>query len=140
MAKRPLKVIIGKPGLDGHNRGAKVVTRALMDAGMEVIYSGLHCSLDNLVNMAIDEDVDILGLSFLNGAHLSQTQKVINMLRDRGAADIVVTVGGNIPLADYEELKKIGVIEVFGNASLSTVVAFFESEAEKRGLSEASNK
>ncbi|KUO77581.1 MAG: methylmalonyl-CoA mutase [Desulfosporosinus sp. BRH_c37] len=133
MAKRPLKVLIGKPGLDGHDRGAKVVTRALMDAGMEVVYSGLHCSLENLVIMAVDEDVDILGLSLLNGAHVSYSQKIINMLRDRGAEDIAVTVGGNIPLADYEELKKIGVLEVFGNASLSKVVAFFEKEAEKKG-------
>lgn len=137
MAKRPLKVLIGKPGLDGHDRGAKVVARALMDAGMEVVYSGLHCSLENLVIMAVDEDVDILGISLLNGAHVSYSQKIINMLHDRGAEDIAVTVGGNIPLADYEELKKIGVLEVLGNASLSKVVAFFEKEAEKRGVSKA---
>ncbi|MDA8235008.1 MAG: cobalamin-dependent protein [Clostridia bacterium] len=140
MAKRPLKVLIGKPGLDGHDRGAKIVSRALMDAGMEVIYSGLHCSLDNLVNMAVDEDVDIVGLSFLNGAHISQTKKIINMLCERGAADIAVAVGGNIPLADFEELEKIGVIEVLANTPLSEVVAFFVSVAEKREVSEASNK
>lgn len=132
MVKRPLKVLIGKPGLDGHDRGAKVVARALMDAGMEVIYSGLHCSVENLVDMAIDEDVDVLGLSVLNGAHNSYAGKVVSLLRERGAGDIKIVVGGNIPPTDYEVLKGIGVQGVFGNSSLGEVVAFYEQIASGR--------
>lgn len=109
----PVRVVVAKPGLDGHDRGAKVVARALRDAGMEVIYTGLHQSPEQIVEAAIQEDADVVGLSVLSGAHMTLFAKVIDLLRARDAADIVVFGGGIIPAADIPELEQLGVAKVF---------------------------
>ncbi|GAA1735340.1 cobalamin B12-binding domain-containing protein [Luedemannella helvata] len=108
-----IRVVIAKPGLDGHDRGAKVVARALRDAGMEVIYTGLHQTPDQIVATAIQEDADVVGLSVLSGAHMTQFRRVIELLREKGADDIVVFGGGIIPAADIPELTDIGVAKIF---------------------------
>lgn len=108
-----LRVLIGKPGLDGHDRGAKIIARALRDAGFEVIYSGLHQTPEQIVSTAIQEDVDCIGLSILSGAHEHLFAEVIRMLGERDAADIFVFGGGVIPADDIERLKELGVAEVF---------------------------
>jgi methylmalonyl-CoA mutase C-terminal domain/subunit len=109
----PIRVVVAKPGLDGHDRGAKVVARALRDAGMEVVYTGLHQTPEQIVDTAIQEDADCIGLSVLSGAHMTLCAKVVELLRERDAADIVLTVGGIIPDADIPELKAMGVAQVF---------------------------
>ncbi len=109
----PVRVVVAKPGLDGHDRGAKVVARALRDAGMEVVYTGLHQSPEQIVEAAIQEDADVVGLSVLSGAHMTLFAKVIDLLRARDAADIVVFGGGIIPEADIPELERLGVAKVF---------------------------
>ena len=109
----PVRVLVAKPGLDGHDRGAKVVARALRDAGMEVVYTGLHQSPEQIVEAAIQEDADVVGLSVLSGAHLTLFAKVIGLLRERDAGDIVVFGGGIIPEADIPELEALGVAKVF---------------------------
>jgi len=109
----PVRVVVAKPGLDGHDRGAKVVARALRDAGMEVVYTGLHQSPEQIVEAAIQEDADVVGLSVLSGAHMTLFAKVIELLRARDAADIVVFGGGIIPEADIPELERLGVAKVF---------------------------
>ncbi len=114
MNNRRIRVLIGKPGLDGHDRGAKVVARALRDAGMEVVYTGLHQSPEEIVSAAIQEDVDIVGLSLLSGAHMTLVPAVIEQLAHEGAGDIKVMVGGIIPAADAEALRQLGVLCVFG--------------------------
>ena len=108
-----IRVVVAKPGLDGHDRGAKVVARALRDAGMEVIYTGLHQTPEQIVETAIQEDAHAVGLSVLSGAHMTLFPKVVQMLRERGASDIVVFGGGIIPDADIPELEKLGVAKVF---------------------------
>ena len=108
-----IRVVVAKPGLDGHDRGAKVVARALRDAGMEVIYTGLHQSPEQIVETAIQEDAGAVGLSVLSGAHMTLFRKVIELLRERGADDIVVFGGGIIPSADLPELEKLGVAKIF---------------------------
>jgi methylmalonyl-CoA mutase C-terminal domain/subunit len=108
-----IRVVVAKPGLDGHDRGAKVVARALRDAGMEVIYTGLHQTPEQIVETAIQEDAHAVGLSILSGAHMTLFPKVVELLRERGAADIVVFGGGIIPEADIPELEKLGVAKVF---------------------------
>ena len=108
-----IRVVVAKPGLDGHDRGAKVVARALRDAGMEVIYTGLHQTPEQIVETAIQEDANAVGLSVLSGAHMTLFPKVVQMLRERGASDIVVFGGGIIPDADIPELEKLGVAKVF---------------------------
>lgn len=110
----PIRVLIAKPGLDGHDRGAKVVARALRDAGMEVIYTGLHQSPEMIVRSAIQEDVDCIGMSILSGAHLTLFPAVMSLLRAEGAGDIIVFGGGIIPKDDIEVLKREGVSELFG--------------------------
>jgi methylmalonyl-CoA mutase, C-terminal domain len=109
----PIRVVVAKPGLDGHDRGAKVVARALRDAGMEVIYTGLHQTPEQIVEAAIQEDADAVGLSVLSGAHMTLFAKVIDLLRERDAEDIVVFGGGIIPEADLPELERMGVARVF---------------------------
>src|SRR3978361_877000 len=109
----PVRIVIAKPGLDGHDRGAKVVARALRDAGMEVIYTGLHQTPEQIVEAAIQEDADAVGLSVLSGAHMTLFAKVIELLRARDAGDIVVFGGGIIPEADLAELQEMGVARVF---------------------------
>jgi methylmalonyl-CoA mutase C-terminal domain/subunit len=109
----PIRVIVAKPGLDGHDRGAKVVARALRDAGLEVIYTGLHQTPEQIVEAAIQEDADAVGLSVLSGAHMTLFAKVIELLKERDAADIVVFGGGIIPDGDIPELTRLGVAKVF---------------------------
>jgi methylmalonyl-CoA mutase C-terminal domain/subunit len=109
----PIRVVIAKPGLDGHDRGAKVVARALRDAGMEVIYTGLHQTPEQIVEAALQEDADGIGLSILSGAHMTLCAKVLELLKDRDALDITVFVGGIIPDADIAELEKLGVAKIF---------------------------
>jgi len=113
MNSRPLRVVVAKPGLDGHDRGAKVVARALRDAGVEVIYTGLHQTPEQIVQTAIQEDADAVGLSVLSGAHLTLFARVVELLRARGADDIVVFGGGIIPADDIPELERLGVAMVF---------------------------
>ena len=127
MAK--IRVIVAKAGLDGHDRGAKVVARALRDAGVEVIYTGLHQAPEQIVAADIQEDVDAVGLSILSGAHMTLFRRVIDLLAERGAADIVVFGGGIIPGADIEELYRMGVARIFTPGAPTTdIVAWVRSE------------
>ena len=122
------RVLVAKPGLDGHDRGAKVVARALRDAGMEVIYLGLHQTPEQIVQAAIDEDVDVIGLSILSGAHMTVFPKVIELLNQRGASDIKVMGGGIIPADDITELERSGVTKLFtSGAPTSQIVEFVRS-------------
>jgi methylmalonyl-CoA mutase C-terminal domain/subunit len=109
----PIRVVIAKPGLDGHDRGAKVVARALRDGGMEVIYTGLHQTPEQIVEAALQEDADAIGLSILSGAHMTLFTKLIELLKERDAADIVVFGGGIIPTEDIVELERLGVAKIF---------------------------
>jgi len=109
----PLRVVVAKPGLDGHDRGAKVVARALRDAGVEVVYTGLHQTPEQVVETAIQEDADAIGLSILSGAHMTLFRRVLELLRERDATDIVVFGGGIIPEADLAPLQEMGVARVF---------------------------
>ncbi|HEV7708416.1 MAG TPA: cobalamin B12-binding domain-containing protein [Asanoa sp.] len=118
-----VRVVVAKPGLDGHDRGAKIVARALRDAGMEVVYTGLHQTPEQIVETAIQEDADAVGLSVLSGAHMTLFKRVLELLESRGAADIVVFGGGIIPEADIPELKRIGVAKIFTpGATTQTIV------------------
>src|SRR4051812_25164498 len=108
-----IRVVVAKPGLDGHDRGAKIIARALRDAGMEVIYTGLHQTPEQIVATAIQEDADALGLSILSGAHMTLVPRVVELLKEEGAEDVIVTVGGTIPNDDIPELEKLGVAKVF---------------------------
>ncbi len=111
--KRPYRVVVAKPGLDGHDRGAKVIARALRDEGFEVVYTGLHQTPEQVVQAVIQEDADALGLSLLSGAHLTLVPRVIELLRDADRADVLVVVGGIVPQADIEPLKAAGASAVF---------------------------
>ena len=123
-----IRVVIAKPGLDGHDRGAKVVARALRDAGVEVIYTGLHQTPEQIVAAAIQEDADAIGLSILSGAHMTQFARVMELLRERDATDITVFGGGIVPEADITELKAMGVAEIFTpGASTQDIVAWVHS-------------
>jgi methylmalonyl-CoA mutase C-terminal domain/subunit len=125
MSAAPLRIVVAKPGLDGHDRGAKVVARALRDAGMEVIYTGLHQTPEQIVATALAEDADAIGLSVLSGAHMTLFAKVIELLKEADAEDIVVFGGGIIPEADREPLAEMGVAEVFTpGATMSDIVAW----------------
>jgi methylmalonyl-CoA mutase C-terminal domain/subunit len=110
---RRIRVVVAKPGLDGHDRGAKIIARALRDAGMEVIYTGLHQTPEQIVETVLQEDADAVGLSILSGAHMTLVPRVVALLREQDAGDVVVTVGGTIPAQDIPELKELGVAEVF---------------------------
>jgi methylmalonyl-CoA mutase C-terminal domain/subunit len=121
----PIRVLVAKPGLDGHDRGAKVVAKALRDAGMEVIYTGLRQTPEQIVETAIQEDVDVIGLSCLSGAHMTLFPKVMELLRGRGVRDILVTGGGIIPVEDVAMLKKAGIAEVFGPGTTSDEIVGF---------------
>jgi methylmalonyl-CoA mutase C-terminal domain/subunit len=124
---RKIRVVIAKPGLDGHDRGAKIIARALRDAGMEVIYTGLHQTPEQIVETALQEDADAVGLSILSGAHMTLVPRIVELLREQGAEDILVTVGGTIPAQDIPELKKLGVAEVFTpGAPTSDIIDFIE--------------
>jgi methylmalonyl-CoA mutase C-terminal domain/subunit len=127
-ASRKIRVLIAKPGLDGHDRGAKVVARALRDAGMEVVYTGLRQSPEQIVAAAEQEDVDVVGLSILSGAHLPICRRVLDLLREKGMPDVKVFLGGIIPAQDITELRQMGVAEVFlPGASTEDVVRLIES-------------
>uniref|UniRef100_A0A7C3J693 Cobalamin B12-binding domain-containing protein n=1 Tax=candidate division WOR-3 bacterium TaxID=2052148 RepID=A0A7C3J693_UNCW3 len=115
--ERKIKVLVAKPGLDGHDRGAKVIASALLDAGMEVIYTGLHQTPEKIVKTAIDEDVDAIGLSILSGAHMTIFPKVLKLLKENKREDILLFGGGIIPKEDMEELEKMGVGKLFGPGS-----------------------
>jgi methylmalonyl-CoA mutase C-terminal domain/subunit len=131
----PIRVLVAKPGLDGHDRGAKVIARALRDAGMEVIYTGLRQTPEMIVNAAIQEDVDCVGLSILSGAHNSIVPRVTAMLREQGAGDILVVLGGTIPEQDAEALKGQGVAAIFGpGTSLDSVVRFIRENVKAKGV------
>jgi methylmalonyl-CoA mutase, C-terminal domain len=132
----PIRVLVAKPGLDGHDRGAKVIARALRDAGMEVIYTGLRQSPEMIVNAAVQEDVDCVGLSILSGAHNVIVPRVLALLKERGAGDILVVLGGTIPGQDIASLKEQGVAEVFGPGTpLESTVAFIRAHIKPRGIS-----
>lgn len=122
---RPIRVLVAKPGLDGHDRGAKVVARALRDAGFEVIYSGLHQTPEMIVATALDEDVDVIGLSILSGAHVALCSRLMDVLRQEGAQRIIVVAGGIIPEEDHPTLKGLGVKEIFGPGSPTARIAEF---------------
>lgn len=125
---KKLRVLIGKPGLDGHDRGAKIIARALRDAGMEVIYSGLHRTPEEIVSIAIQEDVDVIGLSILSGAHMTVFPKVLELLKKEEAEDILVFGGGIIPDDDRDELLKAGVAEIFGPGTTTQSVIDYLKE------------
>jgi methylmalonyl-CoA mutase C-terminal domain/subunit len=110
---KKIRVVVAKPGLDGHDRGAKIIARALRDAGMEVIYTGLHQTPEQIVATVIQEDADAVGLSILSGAHMTLVPRIVELLNEEQAGDVVVTVGGTIPADDIPELKRLGVAEVF---------------------------
>jgi methylmalonyl-CoA mutase C-terminal domain/subunit len=117
-----IRVIIAKPGLDGHDRGAKVVARALRDGGIEVVYTGLHQTPEQIVAAALQEDADAIGLSVLSGAHMTQFKRVLELLKERGASDIVVFGGGIIPDADIAELEQLGVAKLFTPGATTTEI------------------
>jgi methylmalonyl-CoA mutase cobalamin-binding domain/chain len=123
-AKR-IRIVVAKPGLDGHDRGAKIIARALRDAGMEVIYTGLHQTPEQIAETVIQEDADAVGLSILSGAHMTLVPRILEQLNEQGMDHVVVTVGGTIPASDISELKSIGVAEVFTpGASTDDVIDF----------------
>jgi methylmalonyl-CoA mutase cobalamin-binding domain/chain len=125
---RKIRVVVAKPGLDGHDRGAKIIARALRDAGMEVIYTGLHQTPEQIVETVLQEDADAVGLSILSGAHMTLVPRVVELLRAQDAGDVVVTVGGTIPAQDIPELKELGVAEVFTpGAPTSDIIEFIRS-------------
>jgi methylmalonyl-CoA mutase C-terminal domain/subunit len=131
---RKIRVVVAKPGLDGHDRGAKIIARALRDAGMEVIYTGLHQTPEQIVETALQEDADAVGLSILSGAHMTLVPKVVELLREQQAQDILVVVGGTIPAQDIPELKELGVAEVFTpGAPTQDIVDYLQGAVGERG-------
>lgn len=131
--KRPYRVVVAKPGLDGHDRGAKTITRALRDHGFEVIYTGLHQTPEQIAETALQEDVDAVGLSLLSGAHLTLFPRVMEELRSRGLGEVLVFGGGVIPSADALLLKQQGVAEIFGpGSSLKGTSAWLEAQLDQR--------
>jgi len=120
-----IRVVVAKPGLDGHDRGAKIIARALRDAGMEVIYTGLHQTPEQIVETAIPEDADAVGISILSGAHMTLVPRILELLRENGVEDVVVVVGGTIPDDDADELRKLGVAGVFGPGAPTTEIVDF---------------
>jgi methylmalonyl-CoA mutase C-terminal domain/subunit len=131
MSERPIRVLVAKPGLDGHDVGAKVVARALVDAGFEVIYSGLHQTPESIANAAQEEDVDVIGLSVLSGSHMPLCKRLAELLVDRGLDDRLWMVGGNIPDRDRSELTELGFSGVFPtSSSLDDIIAFIEENRQ----------
>ena len=134
----PLRVVVAKPGLDGHDRGAKVVARALRDAGVEVVYTGLHQTPEQVVETAIQEDADAIGLSILSGAHMTLFRKVLDLLAERDAGDILVFGGGIIPDADIPLLEEMGVAKIFTpGATTQDIVVWVESTLRGRAAADA---
>ncbi len=129
---RKIRVVVAKPGLDGHDRGAKIIARALRDAGMEVIYTGLHQTPEQIAATVVQEDADAVGLSILSGAHMTLVPKIAELLKEQGAEDVVLTVGGTIPAEDIAELKKLGVAEVFTpGATTKEIIDFIAGAVER---------
>jgi methylmalonyl-CoA mutase C-terminal domain/subunit len=134
---RKIRVVVAKPGLDGHDRGAKIIARALRDAGMEVIYTGLHQTPEQIAETVIQEDADAVGLSILSGAHMTLVPRVVELLREQGVDDVLVTVGGTIPADDIPQLKELGVAAVFTpGAGTDEIVEFIETGAGERHAGE----
>jgi methylmalonyl-CoA mutase C-terminal domain/subunit len=132
-----IRVVVAKPGLDGHDRGAKIIARAMRDAGMEVIYTGLHQTPEQIAETVIQEDADALGLSILSGAHMTLVPRVMELLRQEGAEDVVVAVGGTIPHEDIAPLKQLGVAEVFTpGVTTDTIVEFIRQSARRGSTSD----
>jgi methylmalonyl-CoA mutase C-terminal domain/subunit len=130
---RKIRVVVAKPGLDGHDRGAKIIARALRDAGMEVIYTGLHQTPEQIAATVIQEDADAVGLSILSGAHMTLVPRIVELLKEQDAEEVVLTVGGTIPAEDIAELKELGVAEVFTpGASTDEIVEFIENAVTQR--------
>lgn len=131
----PIRVLVAKPGLDGHDRGAKVIARALRDAGMEVIYTGLRQTPEMIVNASVQEDVQCIGLSILSGAHNAIVPRLMTLLKERGVDDILVVLGGTIPAQDIDFLKQQGVAAIFGPGTpLETTVEFIRENVKPRGV------
>jgi methylmalonyl-CoA mutase C-terminal domain/subunit len=125
---KKIRVVVAKPGLDGHDRGAKIIARALRDAGMEVIYTGLHQTPEQIVETVIQEDAQAVGLSVLSGAHMTLVPRIVSLLEEQGIDDVIVIVGGTIPGDDIPELKRLGVAEVFGpGSSTEAIIDFIRS-------------
>jgi methylmalonyl-CoA mutase C-terminal domain/subunit len=133
MTKRKIRVLVAKPGLDGHDRGAKVIARALRDAGMEVVYTGIRQTPEQIVNAAIQEDVDVIGLSCLSGAHMTLFPRVTEILRDKEAEDITVIGGGIIPFDDVSVLKKTGIREIFQPGTYTEAIIKYIRDIVKPG-------
>lgn len=132
MAERNIRVLLAKPGLDGHDRGAKVVAHAMREAGMEIIYTGLHQTVASIVNQAVQEDVDVIGLSIMSGAHIPICKKLMGMIKDQGLEDKLVVVGGVIPNKDIPVLKELGVSGVFpGGTYFDDIVKFIKGNAAR---------
>jgi len=124
MVEKKIKILIGKPGLDGHDRGAKIIALALRDAGMEVVYTGLHQTVEQIVKAAVQEAVDVVGLSIMSGAHLPICRKILQIMKNEGIQEIPVVIGGVIPKQDIPELKKVGIAAVFpGGTSFDEIVS-----------------
>jgi methylmalonyl-CoA mutase C-terminal domain/subunit len=133
MAKRKIRVLLAKPGLDGHDRGAKVVAHALKEAGMEVIYTGLHQTVQSIINQAIQEDVDVIGLSIMSGAHVPICRKLMSMVREQGLDDMHVVVGGVIPTPDFAAMKEMGIEGIFpGGSPFNDIVDFIKTVTNAR--------
>jgi methylmalonyl-CoA mutase C-terminal domain/subunit len=131
-SQRKIRVVVAKPGLDGHDRGAKIIARALRDAGMEVIYTGLHQTPEQIVETVIQEDADAVGLSILSGAHMTLVPRIVKLLAEQGIDDVLVTVGGTIPTDDIAPLKELGVAEVFTpGAPTQDIIDFIRSAVEQ---------
>src|ERR671919_588535 len=126
---KTIRVVVAKPGLDGHDRGAKIIARALRDAGMEVIYTGLHQTPEQIAATVVQEDAEAVGLSIISGAHMTLVPRVVETLREQDAGDVVVTVGGTIPADDVPELKQLGVAEVFTPGSPTDAIVEFIRDA-----------
>jgi methylmalonyl-CoA mutase C-terminal domain/subunit len=124
-SSRKIRVVVAKPGLDGHDRGAKIIARALRDAGMEVIYTGLHQTPEQIAETVLQEDADAVGLSILSGAHMTLVPRVVELLKQQGADDVLVTVGGTIPNEDIPELEKLGVAKIFTPGSTTQEIIDF---------------
>ena len=130
---RPIRVLVAKPGLDGHDRGAKVIARALRDSGMEVIYTGIRQSPQMITQAAAQEDVDVIGMSILSGAHLEILPEIMELLREQGMDDVIVVVGGIIPEVDRKPLKDLGISEVFGlGTTTGSIVEFIQEKIKER--------
>jgi methylmalonyl-CoA mutase, C-terminal domain len=132
-SKRKIRVVVAKPGLDGHDRGAKIIARALRDAGMEVIYTGLHQTPEQIAETVIQEDAHAVGLSILSGAHMTLVPRIVDLLREKQAQDVVVIAGGTIPADDIPELKRVGVSEVFTPGASTQEIVEFVRGAVKPG-------